>query len=175
MAPLDTDFAFHYVIALGSNRSHARYGLPRAIVRHAMADLDTLPTKLIAHAPIIDSLPIGPSYRRYANNAVIIACDLQPEPLLTHLKTIESAYGKRHARRWSSRVLDLDIIMWRCAFTGQMRDWHSKTLQIPHQHLRERSFVLKPAKMIAGDWRDPVTGLTIRQLYCRLLKQKAKG
>ena len=33
---------------------------------------------------------------------------------------------------------------------------------------RSRRFVLEPLAELAADWRDPVTGLTVRQLLARL-------
>lgn len=66
-----------------------------------------------AAAPIMSSAPIGPSLRRYANSAVLIATDLPPDELLGLLKDIERRFGRsRRGQRWSSRVLDLDLVLW---------------------------------------------------------------
>ncbi len=46
--------------------------------------------------------------------------------------------------------------------------WCTPDLVIPHAYFRERTFVLIPAAHVAPDWRDPVTGLTVRQLSSRL-------
>lgn len=163
-------FAYHYLIALGSNRRHAAYGLPQSILNAAMMRLNSASMQILARAPIINSRPIGPSLRTYANNAVILESDLMPLALLHHLKTIEQDFGKRHRRRWSSRALDLDIIMWRDARDGRQLSWQCPILNIPHQHFRARDFVLRPANTIAGHWRDPICGFTIGQLYHRLKK-----
>jgi 2-amino-4-hydroxy-6-hydroxymethyldihydropteridine diphosphokinase len=59
-------------------------------------------------------------------------------------------------------VLDLDVILWsEGAFAAP-------GLTIPHPLFRQRDFVLRPASAIAGAWRDPLTGLTVRQLRARL-------
>ena len=105
--------------------------------------------------------PLGPSPRRYANAAALIATGLAPGALLHRLKQVERRFGRRGGRRWASRVLDLDIVLW----SGGA--WSEPGLTVPHIAFRERRFVLDPAAAIAPLWRDPVTGLTLRQLAGR--------
>ncbi len=45
-------------------------------------------------------------------------------------------------------------------------------LIVPHVSFRERGFVLHPAAALAPDWRDPVGGLTLRQLRARLTRPR---
>ncbi len=113
--------------------------------------------------PVIDSAPVGSSRRTYANSALLVATTLEPEALLAELKRIEREFGRRAAEpRWRARLLDLDIILW----SGGV--FASPGLTIPHPRFRQRAFVLQPAAAIAPAWRDPVTGLTVRQLRTRL-------
>jgi 2-amino-4-hydroxy-6-hydroxymethyldihydropteridine diphosphokinase len=151
-----------YLIALGSNRP-GRAGAPRAVLRAAAAQL---PGRLAALSPIIASAPIGPSIRRYANAAALVESDLTPPAMLAALKVIERAAGRRRGRRWGARVLDLDIVLW----SGGR--WHARDLTIPHAAFRTRDFVLTPATAIGPGWRDPVTGLTLRQLRARLARPR---
>ena len=119
-------------------------------------------------APVLLTDPIGPSLRRYANSAAVIETTLDPPELLALLKRVEREFGRRPGgQRWSARVLDLDLILWSGGpFVGP-------GLTIPHPLFRARDFVLAPAAHIAPDWRDPVTGLTIRQLHARLTRPRA--
>ena len=142
-----------YAIALGSNR-RGRHGGPRDEIAAALAALGNV----IATSPIIETPPVGPSTRRFANACALIADDEAPEMLLVRLKHIERAFGRRRGQRWGERVIDLDIILW----SGGC--WSSPVLTIPHRLFRTRDFVLRPLTMIAPDWRDPVTGRTVRQL-----------
>jgi 2-amino-4-hydroxy-6-hydroxymethyldihydropteridine diphosphokinase len=149
-----------YLIALGSNRRHHRFGSPRQVLRAAMAALKPERT-----SPIITTAPIGPSQRRYANAALVLRSSEGPEALLARLKAIEAGFGRRSGgQRWASRVLDLDIILW------SQGCWSSPGLTIPHTQFRARSFVLTPAAQIARCWRDPVTCLTLHHLQARLTR-----
>ena len=154
-----------YLIALGSNVRHARFGRPEQVLAEALDALDAAGLIVECAAPVIRSAPLGPSRRRYANSAALVLTELWPDELLAALKGIERAFGRRKGgQRWSSRVLDLDIVLW----SGGA--WVSPGLLVPHREFRERDFVLRPAAMLAPAWRDPVTGLTIRQLHRRLLR-----
>lgn len=113
------------------------------------------------------SAPLGPSRRRYANAAAVLATWLEPEELLAELQRIESRFGRRRGgQRWGARVLDLDIVLW------DGGAYAAGGLIVPHCQFRSRDFVLRPSVAIAADWRDPITGLTIRQLFARLTRQR---
>lgn len=156
-----------YLIGLGSNQRHHRHGAPDAVLRAALAALRREGVTVEAASRIIASLPLGPSLRRYANAAAIVRTELAPPELLVLLKTVERHFGRRpRGRRWSSRVLDLDILLW------DGGAWSSPGLTVPHIALRERSFVLAPARAIAPFWRDPLTGLSVQTLYARLTQPR---
>jgi len=154
-----------YLIALGSNIRHARFGTPRQVLAAALRRVAGAGTRVMAASPIIDSAPIGPSRRQYANGAALIESDLPPPAMLAALKRIEREYGRRRGgARWAARVLDLDILLWNGGA------WADGELVIPHPAFRQRRFVLHPAATIAPCWRDPITGLTIAQLQARLTR-----
>jgi 2-amino-4-hydroxy-6-hydroxymethyldihydropteridine diphosphokinase len=157
--------AYSYLIALGSNRCHPRYGAPARVIRAAFESLD-IPISAISHT--IQTAPVGPSLRCYANAAAVIQTAMPPPELLDHLKALEASFGRRRGQRWASRVLDLDIILW----SGGI--WSSPDLGIPHAAFRDRAFVLTPAGEIAADWRDPITGRTIRHLKARLDRKRPR-
>jgi 2-amino-4-hydroxy-6-hydroxymethyldihydropteridine diphosphokinase len=95
----------------------------------------------------------------------LVTTGLEPRALLALLKRVERAFGRQSGgQRWSSRVLDLDIVLW----SGGC--WSSPELTVPHREFRKRRFVLDPAVGIAPLWRDPVSGLTVRQLRARLTR-----
>ncbi|WP_347304540.1 2-amino-4-hydroxy-6-hydroxymethyldihydropteridine diphosphokinase [Croceibacterium sp. TMG7-5b_MA50] len=151
-----------YLLALGSNQRHAELGNPRQVVAAAMEELAALGT-VSARSPVVDSAPVGPSLRRYANAALVLETDRWPPALLAVLQAMEHDFGRRRrGQRWGARVLDLDIVLW----SGG--EWQTHGLAIPHPQFRHRAFVLRPGAVVAGDWRDPVSGLTLRHLAARL-------
>ena len=156
-----------YLIALGSNVRTVSDGAPRRVLENAIEVLEDLGLLFHAVAPIIPTEPIGPSQRKFANGAAVIETHREPEELLQLLKATEQIFGRRsHGQRWRARVLDLDIVLWEGSI------WESRSLIIPHPEFRIRDFVLRPASAIAGDWRDPITNLSLAQLYARLTKPR---
>jgi 2-amino-4-hydroxy-6-hydroxymethyldihydropteridine diphosphokinase len=145
-----------YAIALGSNR-RSRHGSPEATLRAALAEL-----RPVAVSRIITTPALGPAGRGFANAVAIVEDNLEPDELLAELKALERAYGRRPGRRWGPRVLDLDIILW------SEGPWDGPGPIVPHPSFRDRAFVLRPLAQLAADWRDPVSGLTVRQLLFRL-------
>jgi 2-amino-4-hydroxy-6-hydroxymethyldihydropteridine diphosphokinase len=146
-----------YVIALGSNR-RGRHGTPADEVRAALAAIGgvVMTSKRVATAPL------GPARRRFVNAAALVESEDSPPELLARLKAIEAAFGRRRGQRWTDRVIDLDIILW----SGGA--WAGDGLIVPHPEFRRRDFVLRPLAAIVPDWRDPVTGRTMRQLAARI-------
>lgn len=157
-----TPRSFLYAIALGSNRAGRMAASPRAMLGAALDALDGGPLTLLDASTIIDSAAIGPSHRRYANCAALVASPLLPDALLAELHAIEARFGRQRFRRWGARTLDLDLILWS---EGSFAD---ANVLVPHPAFRERAFVLEPLARIAPDWHDPVTGQSIRQLLARV-------
>lgn len=149
-----------YLIAIGSNR-RGRHGAPRDEVRAALAAIGARRV-----SPIVTTPPLGPSIRAFANAVAAIDDASDPPALLARLQAIERAFGRRRGRRWGARVIDLDIIGW----SGGA--WASPGLAIPHAAFRQRAFVLDPLAALAPRWRDPLTGLTVRQLRARLTRRR---
>jgi 2-amino-4-hydroxy-6-hydroxymethyldihydropteridine diphosphokinase len=156
---------FFYAIGLGSNRGHGRLHQPRRLIAATIMRLGQ-EFELVAASPILDTAPLGPSTRRFANAAVLIATPLDPPALLGRLQRIERDFGRRRGRRGGARPLDLDLLLW----SGG--GWRSRRLALPHPALAERRFVLDPLGAIARDWRLPGGALRIRHLKARLTRRQ---
>ena len=149
-----------YAIALGSNR-RGRCGSPADTIRAAAAAIGVERLSRIRRTPAM-----GPAGRSFANAAAIAISELSPPEFLARLKEIEQDYGRRAGLRWGPRVIDLDIVLWSGGAWGEPR------LVIPHPEMRVRRFVLDPLAEIAPDWRDPITGASVRQLLSRLSRPR---
>ena len=145
-----------YAIALGSNR-RGRHGSPAETVRAAAAAIGAGRMSRVRLTPAL-----GPAGRGFANAVALVESALDPPALLADLKRVERDFGRRGGRRWGPRVLDLDIVLW----SGGA--WGGGSLIVPHPEFRRRRFVLEPLTEIAPDWRDPISGFTVRQLLFRL-------
>lgn len=148
-------------LGLGSN-----LGDRRAHLDAALAALRAHPAvHALAASSLIETDPVGgpPGQGRYLNAAARIETDLAPHDLLGLLKRIEGDLGRAPGGpRWGPRTIDLDILLY-----GDLR-LESADLTVPHPRMRDRRFVLAPLAEVAPDARDPVTGLTVRQLLARL-------
>lgn len=146
-----------YYLNLGSNLGNRLLHLTRAMkaIGEEFGPYET------SHK--VESDPWGfDSTNRFVNIGLTIESDLDPEDVMIHLQKIEKTISPRNHRRWdgtyNDREIDIDIM----ATDGKPYD--SKILHIPHRHLGEREFFLKPLAELAPDWRDPDSGLSAREL-----------
>lgn len=159
----------HYILALGSNRRHGRFGAPGRVLAAAVDALSGAGIDILRASRTIDSAPIGPAQRRYANMVLLAQSKLAPQQLLAILQGVERAFGRRRARRWGPRVIDIDIILWS---GGRIQ---SPTLTIPHPRWHERGFVAPLVAELVPDWRAGIAPATARQIGRRLLATNGEG
>lgn len=116
-----------------------------------------------AVSSIVESEPWGfESDNRFMNLGVWLRSDIEPLEMLDRIHVIEQQLGSSSHRDeqggYIDRLVDIDIV----AIDDQVID--TRTLQVPHPHLPERDFFLKPMMELAPDWRHPVSGLTASQM-----------
>ena len=83
---------------------------------------------------------------------------LMPMQLLTAVKTVERALGRRTGVAKRPRAIDIDILLYESVVV------RSAALNIPHERLAERRFVLLPLRELAGNTRHPVTKRTVYEM-----------
>lgn len=141
-------------IALGSN-----LGDRQAVMQDAVAQL----ARHLGELSVSDFLETEPegvgAQPRFLNAAAVGSWDGGARPLLDLLMGIEQSAGRERPYSGAPRTLDLDLILLGPAVINEAG------LVVPHPRFRERGFVLAPLSQIAPDLIDPVTGLTMAELY----------
>jgi 2-amino-4-hydroxy-6-hydroxymethyldihydropteridine diphosphokinase len=113
---------------------------------------------------IIETAPVGAGTENdppYLNAVGVGESDLSARELLDALHAIEADAGRTRPHANAPRTLDLDLVL-----VGE-QIVEETGLAVPHPRFRERRFVLEPLGEVAPDLRDPVTGLTVRELLRR--------
>ncbi len=149
-------------IALGSNLHHPQYGDPSEVIDHAIRKL-AQDIMILSRSPIYRSRPVPFSDQPdYANAVIRVASYKNPFEMLVKLHSLEDEMGRVRYVKNEARVLDLDLLDYDSIV---LRD---AKLQLPHERIKERSFVLYPLRDVAPNWTYPGTKETVDDLI-RLL------
>lgn len=147
-------------IGIGSNLGNREENCEKAIKL-----LEGNNIKVTKRSSMIETEPWGVEDQpKFINMAVTIETGFKSEELLRVLKKIEDEIGRSPAERWGPRIIDLDILLY--------DDLIIKTpeLEIPHPHIEEREFVLKPLSEIAPEKIHPVLKKSIKELFLQFLQ-----
>jgi 2-amino-4-hydroxy-6-hydroxymethyldihydropteridine diphosphokinase len=89
----------------------------------------------------------------YINCSVQCWTDLNPLEMLDTISEIETIVGrKRSGKKWESRIIDIDILLWGKQVIEQPR------LTIPHYDLSNRDFFLIPLLELDNTLIHPCKG-----------------
>ncbi|MGA2610942.1 MAG: 2-amino-4-hydroxy-6-hydroxymethyldihydropteridine diphosphokinase [Terriglobia bacterium] len=83
---------------------------------------------------------------------------LMPMQLLKAVKLVERALGRRPSVAKRPRPIDIDILLYESVVV------RSAVLNIPHERMTERRFVLLPLRELAGSLRHPITKRTVYEM-----------
>lgn len=122
-------------LGLGSNLRS-----PKRQLNLAIRSLKRLPKTTVTQiAEFEHTIPLSHGYQpMYCNTVVEIKTTLSPEQLLQACLKIEENQKRFRKKRWASRTLDIDLLIYG---TQKIR---SKRLTIPHPRILERAFVYQP-------------------------------
>lgn len=94
----------------------------------------------------------------YYNIAVLAETDKSPQEILSITQSIEKDMGRVKLKKWGERVIDIDIIDYNREIIKQ------DNLEIPHNQMIYRSFVLKPLKDVMPEYIHPVLNLSVQDM-----------
>lgn len=111
--------------------------------------------------------PVGvASQDWYVNGVICVETGLSAQDLLRSLLSIETHMGRVRKKRWGSRIIDLDILLY------ENRVIDEKTLTIPHPLMHMRKFVLIPMVQLDPDLIHPVLGKAMFELLDDLAEER---
>lgn len=145
-------------VGLGANLQD-----PVMQVRRAFDELAQLPqTRLIQVSSLYESAALqaadapmdpGGTPPRYINAVAELETTLGPRILLMEMLRIEREHGRERLRRWDSRTLDLDLLLYGRLIIDE------PDLRVPHPEMHKRAFVLYPLHEIASMLEIPGRGV----------------
>ena len=94
----------------------------------------------------------------YVNGVISLSTGLSAQTLLKNLLDIEHILGRERKKKWDSRTIDLDILLY-----GQ-EVIEKENLKVPHPLMHVRRFVLEPMVELAPDLIHPVLGKSMAGL-----------
>jgi 2-amino-4-hydroxy-6-hydroxymethyldihydropteridine diphosphokinase len=178
MSPQSSQHGY-VLLALGANCPGA-WGNPEQTFAYALRTLEAASVKIKARSAFYETAAIGqPHQPPYLNAVVLVATSMPPAALLRLLKQIETRAGRRsRGPPWGPRPLDLDIVDYK----GLVRTWRAGSgrpanaarspLIVPHPHVQERPFVLRPLLDVTPNWRHPALHVSGKELLRRVARKK---
>jgi 2-amino-4-hydroxy-6-hydroxymethyldihydropteridine diphosphokinase len=114
----------------------------------------------VRFSPVYRSAAVGFEGEDFLNLVAAVETRLAPLQLKAALTALEDARRRdRSAPRWSSRTLDVDILLYDGLWLL------SPELEIPRDEILEMPHVLRPLADLAPDLRHPVARRTIAELW----------
>jgi 2-amino-4-hydroxy-6-hydroxymethyldihydropteridine diphosphokinase len=132
--------------------------------RRAVEELNRIPgCRVEEKSELYRTEPVGVEDQGwYVNGVVSLAVTLSAQELLEALLSIESDMGRERKKKWDSRIIDLDLLLY-----GQ-DVIHMEKLTVPHPLMHLRRFVLLPMAQLAPDLSHPLLGKTMEELLKRI-------
>lgn len=151
----------NYFINIGTNLGNRKLNVSKALQR-IMGRFGWFEM-----SRVVETEPWGyESTNSYMNVGLRLVSDKTPVEVLAELQEVEKEICPQPHRdsegNYMDRVIDIDIM----AIDELKID--TPELKVPHPHMAEREFFLKPMVELAPMWRHPDTGLTPGEMLTAL-------
>ena len=156
-------------LAFGSNLGDRKNNLNKAL---SLLKKDNIIIKKISKLYRSKSWP-NENFPEFINFVVLIETRLNLKKLFTKIKSVESRVGRIKSKRNFPRVCDIDII----DFNGQIiqKKIGNNKINVPHERMHSRNFVLLPLFEINKDWFHPKLCKNIVFLLSNLTSEQLLG
>jgi len=150
-------------IGLGANLPTNLYGPPRAALGGALFALRGAGIRVVRRSPWYESAPVPMSDDPwYVNGVAEIETALSPHQLIGELLSIETKAGRFRQMKVTSRVLDLDLLVYdQVIIKAERKGGVDAT--VPHPRMTSRAFVMLPLGDLCPDWKHPESGKTFEK------------
>jgi 2-amino-4-hydroxy-6-hydroxymethyldihydropteridine diphosphokinase len=144
----------HVFLSLGSN-----LGDRSGNIRKALTELTVAGIEVRRVSSFYRTEPVEFHQQPWFVNCVAeVATDLLPLQLLKAIQRVERDLGRRRSINKGPRTIDIDILLYENVVV------RSAALNIPHESMAERRFVLVPLREVAASLRHPVTERTVAEM-----------
>ena len=156
-------------LAFGSNLGDRKNNLNKAL---SLLKKDNIIIRKISKLYRSKSWP-NENFPEFINFVVLIETRFNLKKLFTKIKTVESRVGRIKSKRNFPRVCDIDII----DFNGRIikKKVGNNEINIPHERMHSRNFVLLPLFEINKDWFHPKLCKNIVFLLSNLTSEQLLG
>ena len=156
-------------LAFGSNLGDRKNNLNKAL---RLLKKDNIIIKKISKLYRSKSWP-NENFPEFINFVVLIETRFNLKKLFTKIKNVESQVGRIKSKRNFPRVCDIDII----DFNGRIiqKKVGNNEINIPHERMHIRNFVLLPLFEINKDWFHPKLCKNIVFLLSNLTSEQLLG
>lgn len=109
-----------------------------------------------------------PDQAWFLNQVLEVETSLFPKQLLQRTQKIERALGRIPTHPKGPRTMDIDILLYGDTILSV------PGLEIPHERMADRRFVLEPLAELAPNLRHPRTGASVAEMLGRVKHQKVE-
>ena len=109
--------------------------------------------RILRRSRVIETEPWGVEDQpRFLNQVIEVAWDGTPRGLLAACEAVEREGGRKPARRWGPRAIDVDILLFGDVLIDE------PGLVVPHPRIAERAFVLESLRELGVSRPAPARG-----------------